>query len=343
MKSVTIIIPTYNSERTIQECIHSIVKQKYPHKDLEMIFADGGSTDRTLEIIGKFQQSTDIHIEICKNDMRDAEAGKAVGVRMAHHEILCFIDSDNILPNAMWLQRMIKPFDESNIVASEPIAYTYRRQDNALNRYAALIGMGDPLCMFTGNYDRWNRITNKWTEVAHEEQDRGSYLSVRFMKGMIPTIGANGFLMRKKALLCHLKGDHLFDIDVLYELISKNNHIRVAKVKTGIVHLFCPDLKTFYRKQDRRIKDFLFFHDKQERTYPWNKVNKIGMIRFILDCVFVLPLIVQAGIGFSKVHDLKAWSYHIAACWVTLIVYGGGVLGKLFGRKGMASRDGWKQ
>lgn len=74
--------------------------------------------------------------------------------------------------------------------------------------------------------------------------------------------------------------------------------------------MFCLDLKTFYRKQDRRVKDFLYFNDRRKRKYPWNKVNKMGIIRFIFDCVFIFPLVVQAGIGFSKVHDFKAWSNH---------------------------------
>lgn len=76
----------------------------------------------------------------------------------------------------------MKPFEEDVIVASEPIKYTYRRQDGVINRYCALIGMNDPLCMFTGNYDRYCTITGKWTEVEREEIDKGDYLSIRFRR-----------------------------------------------------------------------------------------------------------------------------------------------------------------
>jgi glycosyltransferase involved in cell wall biosynthesis len=48
-KIITIIIPTYNSEKHIQNCLASIHKQTF--KDLVIYIADGGSNDRTLDII----------------------------------------------------------------------------------------------------------------------------------------------------------------------------------------------------------------------------------------------------------------------------------------------------
>lgn len=237
---------------------------------------------------------------------------------------------------------MMAPFEEDVIVASEPIEYTYRKQDSVINRYCALIGMNDPLCIFTGNYDRYCAITNKWTEVEREEIDKGDYLSIKFRADMIPTIGANGFFMRKKELLENFEGDYLFDIDVLWELFLKDDSLRVAKVKTGVVHLFCPDTKTFIRKQNRRIKDFLYFSDAKGRKYPWSKVGKGKIVIFGLSCVTVIPLIIQAIVGNSRKKDIQAWAYHIVACWITLWIYGWGTIGGLF-HKEAASRDGWKQ
>lgn len=258
-KTVSIVMAIYNSERTLKECLDSIILQTYPHELMEIIFADGGSTDKTLSIIKEYKSKYDITMKVYRNKLKTAEAGKAVGVRNAEHEIIALIDSDNILPEASWLSEMMTPFEEPDIVASEPIMYTYRNSDSAIIRYGALIGMGDPLCMFIGNYDRMNLITNKWTELAREELDRDGYISVRFYNGLLPTIGANGFFMRKEKLLENLEGDYLFDIDILYDLIQKEPDTRIAKVKNGIVHLFCPDFKTFYRKQKRRIEDFLYF------------------------------------------------------------------------------------
>lgn len=328
--------------RTLKLCLDAILMQNYDHNAMEIVFADGGSTDGTVEMIQTYSAVSDVTIILFENPLRTAEAGKAVGVRKASNEIVALIDSDNILPDNQWLKSMMHPFEEENIVASEPIEYTYRREDSVINRYCALIGMNDPMCIFTGNYDRMNLITNKWTQVEREEIDKGDYLSIKFRASMIPTIGANGFFMRKDKLILNFEGDYLFDIDVLWELFTKEPELRVAKVKTGIIHLFCPDTKTFYRKQKRRIKDFIYFNDQKGRKYPWNKVSKWKLLGFIASCVLIIPLIIQAIIGYSRKRDFKAWSFHIVACWITLWVYGWGTISGLF-KKEMVNRDGWKQ
>ena len=338
--SVTIVTPTFNSMRTLKDYMEAICAQDYPHHLMDIVFADGGSSDGTLEYLKNY--SCDFLLHFFSNPLRTAEAGKAVAVKQAVGDVILLLDSDNIIPDTNWLSRMMKPFEEEIIVASEPIAYTYRKQDSVINRYCALIGMNDPLCMFTGNYDRYCSITGKWTKVMREEIDKGDYLSIKFKADMIPTIGANGFLMRRKELLENFEGDYLFDIDVLWELFKKDPELRVAKVKTGIVHLFCPDTRTFIRKQNRRIKDFLFFSDAKGRKYPWSKLGKGKVVLFSLSCVTIIPLLIQAIIGYCRKPDIAAWAYHFVACWITLWIYGWGCMKGLFVKE-QASRDNWKQ
>ena len=341
-KSLTIVTPMLNSMRTLDLYFNAILSQTYDHGLIDLVVADGGSTDGTLEKLAEYSAKNDIRITVLENKLKTAEAGKAVGVCAAGGEVILLLDSDNIIPETDWLERMMKPFEENQIVASEPLYYTYRKTDGVINRYCALIGMNDPLCMFTGNYDRYCAITNKWTTVEREELDKGDYLSIKFRADMIPTIGANGFFMRKKELLENFEGDYLFDIDVLWELFKKDPELRVAKVKTGIVHLFCPDTKTFYRKQKRRIKDFLYFSESKGRKYPWSKVGKGKIVLFSFCTVTIIPLLVQAIIGFCRKPDIKAWLYHFVACWVTLWVYGTGTIVGIFNKE-EADRSEWKQ
>ena len=342
MRTISIVTPTFNSMRTLEEYMSAIIQQDYPHAGIELIIADGGSTDGTLEAFENYKKVCDFPISVYHNALRTAEAGKAVGVREAKNDVVLLLDSDNIIPETNWLTRMMRPFVEAEIIASEPISYTYRPYDSTINRYCALIGMNDPLCMFTGNYDRYCCITGKWTEVEREEEDRGDYLSIKFRADMIPTIGANGFFMKRKELLENFEGDYLFDIDVLWELFKKDPELRVAKVKTGIVHLFCPDLATFKRKQNRRIKDFLYFSDTKGRKYPWSKVGKGKIVLFTLACITVIPLVLQSIKGFRYKNDIKVWMIHPIMCWITLWIYGVGVIKGVF-HKEEADRSNWKQ
>ncbi|MDP3685652.1 MAG: glycosyltransferase, partial [bacterium] len=54
LPTVTVVIATCNSERTIDGCLQSVRDQVYPHEVLDILCADGGSTDRTLEIARRF-------------------------------------------------------------------------------------------------------------------------------------------------------------------------------------------------------------------------------------------------------------------------------------------------
>mgnify|MGYP000215089893 CR=1 FL=1 len=112
--TVSIVIPTYNSEATLEECQESIKNQDYSAEKTEIIIADGGSTDKTLEIAGKYTQN------IFNNPLKTGEAGKAVGIKHAAGEIIALIDSDNILPSENWLKRMVEPFEDEEISGKRP-------------------------------------------------------------------------------------------------------------------------------------------------------------------------------------------------------------------------------
>src|SRR2546427_13222053 len=104
LPSISVIVPTYNSERTISECLTSLITQDYPRDKVEVIVVDGGSRDRTLEIVGKCGVD-----KVLDNPLRTGEAGKSVGVGASRNTILLFQDSDNILNEPDWLRRMVRP------------------------------------------------------------------------------------------------------------------------------------------------------------------------------------------------------------------------------------------
>jgi glycosyltransferase involved in cell wall biosynthesis len=121
--SISIITPTYNSAKTLRSCLDSIKNQDY-RGDIEIIIADGGSIDSTLEIAQKY---TD---KIYPNPLKTGEAGKAAGVKHAKNEIIALIDSDNILPSRDWLSRMTEPLQDREIAGTEPLCYTKSLHDH---------------------------------------------------------------------------------------------------------------------------------------------------------------------------------------------------------------------
>jgi glycosyltransferase involved in cell wall biosynthesis len=332
--SVSIIIPTYNSSRSLGECLDSIKAQDYPAENIEIIIVDAGSTDATLEIASKADVS-----KVLSNPLKTGEAGKAVGIPAASGEILAFIDSDNILDGSDWLKKMVAPFENPDIVLSECYAFTYRPSDSVVDRYCSLMGMNDPIHLFLGNYDRLCALTGKWTGLPVKMTDRGDYFEVELTKETTPTMGANGSLIRRSAIEKIDCQSYYFDIDVVYELVCRGYN-RIGMVKKGIVHLFCPDLRTLARKQRRRIQDFLHYKRLGHRTYPHQKYFW-GYVKFVLCCLLVFPLLIQSLLGYARKND-TAWFIHPIVCWLTLITYGWATARSLF-LTAEFDRSGWSQ
>ena len=207
-----------------------------------------------------------------------------------------------------------------------------------------MLGMGDPLVLFLGNYDRYSLVSNTWTKLDIPVTDKGGYLDLVLQPPLIPTIGANGTLFRRSflqpALAATKSSDYLFDIDLLAEIAAKTP-VHFAKVKSGLVHVFAGTLAVFCKKQFRRVRDFLFYQKSGVRTYPWGKTNQWGRIAFILSCLTVVPLLMQTAIGFIRKPDI-AWLIHPIACYTTLITYAYGLISFQFDPT-IASRTGWRQ
>jgi len=334
LPSVSILIPTLNADRVLEKCLKSIVNQDYPQGLVEIIIADGGSTDKTLVIAEKYGA------KVYPNPLKTGEAGKAVALEHAKGELSALIDSDNILPSKSWFQKMVKPFFDPQILGSEPWEFTYRKNDTLVNRYCALIGANDPYAYFVGIYDKKSFLSNKWTGLSLQSDDKGSYLKVKLAGKILPTVGANGTIWRTKVLKKAVgKGDYLFDTDIPYRLLDKRPFY-FAKVKVGIVHLYCHAIKDFYRKQKRRAKDFFYLESKGRRGQTYQR-QKNKQLYFILSCLLAFPLFFQTLKGYLKRPD-RAWFFHPLACWITLWVYGSQTLKALF-KKEEISREGWRQ
>jgi len=88
---VTVLIDTYNHERFIEEAIVSVLDQDFPTSDMEILVVDDGSTDRTPEIVRKFEPRT--------RYLRKENGGQAsafnFGIPQAQGEIVAFLDGDD--------------------------------------------------------------------------------------------------------------------------------------------------------------------------------------------------------------------------------------------------------
>lgn len=94
---VSVICPIYNEEKYITQCIESILAQDYPQEDLEVLFVDGMSTDRTRKIVEAYTQ---LHtfLKLIDNPQRTVPYAMNIGIEAAQGEIIIRLDAHAVYP-----------------------------------------------------------------------------------------------------------------------------------------------------------------------------------------------------------------------------------------------------
>jgi len=128
---VSVIVPVLNGERTIKECIASLLGTDYPAELREILVVDNGSTDRTAEIV------TSYPVRYLREERRGAARARNRGVEVSKGELLVFTDADCIVSRG-WLRALVQPYAEQIVggVAGEIVSYPPSTQ---AERYAARI------------------------------------------------------------------------------------------------------------------------------------------------------------------------------------------------------------
>ena len=95
---ISIIVPVYNVEEFLNQCIKSVLDQSY--KKLEIILVDDGSTDRSGKICDRYQM-TDARIKVIHKENGGLSDARNTGLRLAKGKYYSFIDSDDYISSEM--------------------------------------------------------------------------------------------------------------------------------------------------------------------------------------------------------------------------------------------------
>ena len=114
MVRISVIIPTYNEEKYIGRTLRSIRNQRY--RDMEVIIADGNSSDRTVEIAKRIYKD----VQICTDKRRGVARACNKAAKMAVGDILLFIDADTSISDTM-LHAYDRAFRRDIVAATGPI------------------------------------------------------------------------------------------------------------------------------------------------------------------------------------------------------------------------------
>lgn len=110
-KTISVMIPVYNREAYIEECLLSILQQSY--QDFEIILMDDGSTDRTREICNRFAE-TDSRIHLFCLNHNGVAVARNKALEIAKGEYLFFIDSDDAI-HPLLLENLVEKMEKYSV------------------------------------------------------------------------------------------------------------------------------------------------------------------------------------------------------------------------------------
>lgn len=118
---ISVITVCYNSEKTIERTIRSVLEQT--HSDIEYIIIDGGSKDSTLEIIAKYKDR--IAQVISEKDKGIYDAMNK-GISLSHGEFLHFLNSDDWFHSPQVINELVKRVKEKNQLYHGKLVYHHQ-------------------------------------------------------------------------------------------------------------------------------------------------------------------------------------------------------------------------
>jgi glycosyltransferase involved in cell wall biosynthesis len=292
----SLLLPTLNESARLPALLESIARQQYPRECVEILVADGGSTDDTIAIAQAYGA------KVFHNPIRRAEPGAGMLLEKASGDVAMWLAADNVFAGERFLERMARPFADPQITAAFP-SLVSTAQDGGTARY--FNAFTDPFNHFIyggasspASYHRTYGVKRRI----------GEYVVYDFASGPRPLIAlAQAFTMR----LPYRKPLGTDEDDVTPVLMLLTSGADIAYVEgAALEHHTVRDIGEALRKFGSR------FHERMSNTqYPvWGRLRASRRQRLraylwpFYSVSFVLPAVAAAG---GLVRDRRReWLYH---------------------------------
>jgi cellulose synthase/poly-beta-1,6-N-acetylglucosamine synthase-like glycosyltransferase len=208
---ISVVIPAYNAQEALGNCLDALERQTVPHEEYEIIVVNDGSSDGTREA------ATGRDVVLISQPHRGAAAARNAGAHRAQGEIILFIDADCV-PEISWIEAMISPFADQDIVGVSGMVRTH--QKSLVSRFIQL------------EYDDRYRNIAKHRYIDHINTAAGAYRRETFL-------GSGGFLE-------NLLGAE--DVELSFRLASRG-HKMVSAPEAIVYHQHPESILEYARKK----------------------------------------------------------------------------------------------
>lgn len=195
MIKVSVIIPVYNAEKYIEECLDSLLGQTY--SDFEIICVDDGSQDRSLEILQNYEKQ-DTRISVLTQTNQYTGVARNAGMERARGKYLLFLDADDFFCEDMLELAVCKAEKEqTEILVFDAYRYDEERGETNATSWSALsadtfgegirsaVQIADSIYQFT-TPSPWNKLFLK----EHIEKNKLRFQEIKRANDLFFTFAA---------------------------------------------------------------------------------------------------------------------------------------------------------
>lgn len=323
---ISIVIPTFNSERTLNKTLLSIRKQKYPQNEIEILIIDGGSKDKTLEIANKFK------CKIIPNPRTELIYAKQLGFLDASGKYLLYIDSDEILENPASLKLKILVFQKNpKVKAVSPTGYKSPFGSSWVNDY--INEFGDPFTFFIYRESKdFKHFVGHYKDLYNVVSEDKDSIVVNFSEvSQLPQMelwagGCMFDLSYVRKTFPNLKRDPSFIALLFYLLIQDGQILGVTK-NDPTLHDSTKNLPQYIRKISSRVRNNIFrtpmgqagFSGREKFESKWVQLKKYLFIPYSFS--IVLPSIDALWLALSRKKILYLIHLPLTVYTACLIIY----------------------
>lgn len=118
---VSVVVAAYNMKQTVGACLDSLLAQKYPKDQVELIVVDNVSTDGTAGVLRAYEG----RVRILHERKRGPAAARNAGLAVAQGDLVAFIDADCIADDE-WLRNIVQPLDDLSVGIAGGTIYATR-------------------------------------------------------------------------------------------------------------------------------------------------------------------------------------------------------------------------
>ncbi len=322
LPTITIQTGTFNSDIPLLiKVLESIKRQDYPESLIEHTVFDKGSINGCVEVVKKYGCKVIMRIDELPDKQ---QVSAALGIKMAKGDLVLLLESDNILTSRDWLRRMVEPFIQNKKVFCTFSAYNgYEKDMSATTRYTALFGSPDPTLYYLNKTEKI-RMDQKHYGKGEILKETDDYYIVKFNKENLPTLGDNGHMFLRKAMIKVVKDtDDYIHVDAFSKLLNYG-YDTFGVAKNSIIHVQNPNLIDLIKRRVE-IKKIFYDNKRGKRKYlvfnPNSTNDRINLIKYIIFSFTILEPLFESIRGYIKIRD-KAWFLHPVMCFLMVTGYG---------------------